>query len=82
MPVSIVPPRSSIMETMARVIAAEPPAATGQPYRCAAVPRARPIAEDIGERNGRKPWAATPANSARPSTVDHRRASAAAGIAE
>ena len=46
------------------------------------MPSVTPIAEDIGEPNGRKACAATPANSARASSVDQRRASSAAGSAE
>jgi hypothetical protein len=61
---------------------ADPPSATGQPYRCAAVPSATPIAEDAGEPNGRNAWAATPAKSARASGVDHRRARTEAGNIE
>ena len=81
-PVSNVAPYSSSSEIIAPLIAAEPPSATGQPKRCAAVPRVTPIADDIGERNGRKACAATPANSARASGVENRRASTAAGSPE
>src|SRR5258708_1464618 len=81
-PVCTLPPSCSSSDTIARLIEPEPPSATGQPYRWAAVPSATPIAEDIGEANGRKAWAATPAHSARAGSEDHRRPSTAAGIAE
>ena len=80
-PVSIRPPRAVNIAAIVAEIVEEPPTATGQPKRWAAVPSAMPIADDMNEPRGRKACAATPANSARASSVCHRRASSPAGIA-
>ena len=47
-PVSILPPRSVSIAASAVVIDADPPSATGQPWRCPAVRMPSPIAEVIG----------------------------------
>ena len=54
---------------IASVIDREPPSATAQPCRCPAVRMPSPIAEVSGRCSGWKACAATPANSARASSV-------------
>lgn len=78
-PVSTRPPDDSSALTMAPEIVAEPPIAAGQPKVCAAVANATPIAEEARVWNGRKAWAAVPANSAQASGVRHRRPRTLAG---
>ena len=64
---------------MARAMPCDPPSATGQPYVCAAVPRATPIAEDSRVSRGLNECAAAPAKRARASSVRHSRATHDAG---
>lgn len=66
---------------IARLISPVPPSATGQPSACAEAPRATGIDEDKRPVNGRKVWAAAPANRPRASGVFHRRARAGEGSA-
>ena len=78
-PVSIVPPSSRSTPASAALIACEPPSATGHPCAWPAAVSARPTDADSGLFNGCTRCAATPANSARASSVRQRRATAVAG---
>jgi hypothetical protein len=65
---------------MASVMRALPPSATGQPTPCASAISIIPTAPVGGAVNGIIPCAATPANSARASGVQNRRATPAADL--
>ncbi len=71
-------PRRSRAAAIAPVIRALPPSATGQPTPWASAISIRPTAPVGGGASGIMPCAATPASSARPSSVRNRRATPAA----